>query len=105
MGCIYFGGRGLLCILRRNVAARSYRKLLEAHLLPYTRQKFQVNLVYQDDNASPHHVRMVQDFVDTNDITRLDWPSKSPNLNPIENVWSHLENMMSQRVPLPENLA
>ena len=30
--------------------------------------------------------RTVDDFVQVNNINRMDWPAKSPDLNPIENL-------------------
>ena len=40
------------------------------------------DFVFMDDNARPHRTHAVQQLLE--DITRMDWPAYSPDLNPIE---------------------
>ncbi|GBN43437.1 hypothetical protein AVEN_130985-1 [Araneus ventricosus] len=39
-----------------------------------------------DDNARPHRALLVDKFLESEDIRRMDWPARSPDLNPIEHV-------------------
>ncbi|GFV82316.1 DDE_3 domain-containing protein [Trichonephila clavipes] len=37
----------------------------------------------------------------TDDISRMDWPAYSPNMNPIEHVWDILGRRIAARQPPP----
>uniref|UniRef100_A0A3Q4I3X5 Tc1-like transposase DDE domain-containing protein n=1 Tax=Neolamprologus brichardi TaxID=32507 RepID=A0A3Q4I3X5_NEOBR len=41
--------------------------------------------VFQQDNATVHNARRTKDFFQENNITLLDHPASSPDLNPTEN--------------------
>ena len=44
--------------------------------------------IFQQDNAPCHNSASTRAFLRNLDIKRLDWPSNSPDLSPIETVWS-----------------
>ncbi|GFV07948.1 uncharacterized protein TNCV_2620091 [Trichonephila clavipes] len=56
-----------------------------------------------DDNARPHRTLAVEELLESEDFTRMDWPAYSPDLNPIENVWDALGKRIAARLHHPEN--
>ena len=60
--------------------------------------------LFQKDNARPHTARVTIDYLEQNNINVLQWPSKSPELNPIEHLWDELDKCVRQRQPPPQTL-
>ncbi|GFY18077.1 transposable element Tc1 transposase [Trichonephila clavipes] len=56
-----------------------------------------------DDNATCHRTLAVQDCLDSEDIQCLVWPARSPDLNPIENMWDALGRQVAGRNYPPTN--
>ncbi|GFS54842.1 transposable element Tc3 transposase [Trichonephila clavipes] len=54
-----------------------------------------------DDNARPHRTLAVEELLESEDITRMDWPAYSPDLNPIEHVGDALGRRIAARLHHP----
>ncbi|GFV56468.1 transposable element Tcb2 transposase [Trichonephila clavipes] len=53
--------------------------------------------------ARPHRTLAVEELLESEDITRMDWPAYSPDLNPIEHVWDALRRHIAACLHHPEN--
>lgn len=60
--------------------------------------------IFMDDNARPHRARIVQDYLQQEQIQRLPWPAMSPDMNPIEHVWDYLGRKLNARNPKCQNI-
>ncbi|HIC32867.1 MAG TPA: IS630 family transposase [Flavobacteriaceae bacterium] len=56
-----------------------------------------IPLAFIIDNATWHKTKKVKEFCKNNNITLLFLPPYSPELNPIERVWSFLKSKVRQR--------
>ena len=73
--------------------------------LPFLRQNYtRGNCIYKHDNAPAHNARLTVNFLATNRIPVLDWPSLSPDMSPIEHVWDELTRRISARHQPPRNV-
>ncbi|GFX58271.1 transposable element Tcb2 transposase [Trichonephila clavipes] len=82
------------------------QRYIDEVLLPHVRlfrgavgEKF----VFMDDNATCHRTLAVQDCLDSEGIQCLVWPTRSPDLNLIENVWDALGRQVAGRNYPPTN--
>ncbi|GFU68944.1 glucose dehydrogenase [Trichonephila clavipes] len=57
--------------------------ILEQHVRLF-RGAMVAEFLFMDDNARPHRGNIVDECLQSEDITRMDWPAYSPDLNPIE---------------------
>ncbi|GFW67830.1 DDE_3 domain-containing protein [Trichonephila clavipes] len=57
--------------------------------------------LFTDDNARPHRANIVDQCLQSKDITCMDSPTYSTELNPIEHVWDMLGRRIAARQPPP----
>ena len=69
-----------------------YIRVLETKKLPFAKRDFQASVVFQDDNAPAHRARCVMYFFGDGNMQHMDWPAISPDLSPIENIWSEISH-------------
>ena len=68
------------------------------HLFPDSqRAPIEEKAYFQQDNDPKHTALSVRRYFDNANIRLMDWPSQSPDLNPIENLWSIFDLKIKDR--------
>ena len=60
--------------------------------------------ILMDDNARPRRARVAEEYLQQDTIIRMDWAAWSPDLKPIEHVWSMLQVAILRRPVQPTAL-
>ncbi|GFX74821.1 transposable element Tcb1 transposase [Trichonephila clavipes] len=98
MGSIGYHSRTPLVRIAGTLNSQRYiSKVLESAVLPYLQGL--ATSIFQQDNPQPHVTRIVQRFFVNNQIELFPWPARSPDLSPIENMWSMVAQRLTQIRP------
>ena len=98
-GGISLNGKTPLFCFTEIMDGLFYVNILRTQLLPAGQKLYGRNWHLQQDNDPKHTSRVAKDFLSQNSVQAIDWPSNSPDLNPIENMWQIMKNNVERRMP------
>ncbi|GFU88385.1 transposable element Tcb2 transposase, partial [Trichonephila clavipes] len=110
-----YGGRGVLVWGGIMLGSRTDLHIFDAGsvngtrycneiLLPYVRLfrgAMGLQFLFMDDNAPCHRTVAAEQLLESEDIERMDWLVRSPDLTPIEHVWDFLGRRLAARTLTP----
>ncbi|GFU10306.1 transposable element Tcb2 transposase [Trichonephila clavipes] len=110
-----YGGRGVLVWGGIMLGSRTDLHIFDAGsvngtrycneiLLPYVRlfrDAMGMQFLFMDENAPCHCTLAAEQLLESEDIECMDWPARSPDLNPIDHVWDFLGRRLAARTLPP----
>ncbi|KAK3562215.1 hypothetical protein QTP86_030348, partial [Hemibagrus guttatus] len=98
-------GLGPLVPVKGTLNASAYQDILDNFLFPTLWEQFGDDpFLFQHDCTPVHKARSIKTWMSEFGVEELDWPARSPDLNPIEHLWDELEWRLRARPSRPTSV-
>lgn len=89
-GAFGYHGKSDLQPVPTKATSLDYQVILQNSIRRYGVKMGGRGWIFQQDNAPIHRSASTAGWFNRNHIRLMDWPARSPDLNPMENVWGYL---------------
>ncbi|GFU52958.1 transposable element Tcb2 transposase [Trichonephila clavipes] len=97
-GCVAHNGAGNLAFIDNKMNALAYIDVLRHNLLDSAKKlRMENTFIFQQNNDPKHTAIVTKTWLLYHVPRRLEAPPQSPGLNPIENLWMHLDTEVRKK--------